>query len=493
MSKNVVLGMLVLALAAGSFGSTRLTGEQGGVPLVQGNQMSANLERRVSVRFVPGEIVVRHRPPLNVLSVAQLGPLGLERVDRPAEATVLYRIPQNTLAPMSESARADRTLAAVEEMRKRPDVLFAQPNYLYRVVQSPNDARFAEQWHYSANGTAPGSAPGGIGLPAVWSTHKGSGTVVVAVLDTGILADHEDILGSPNRLPGYDFISDPFIANDMGGRDSDATDAGDAVAANECGIGEPASPSSWHGTHVAGTVGVGGTNNKIGIAGINWNVKVLPVRVLGKCGGSTMDIIDAIRWSAGLAVPGVPANPTKAHVINMSLGGVQRCTGLNGDPAMESAIEDAFKANVTVVVAAGNEAMDALQASPAGCSNTLTVAASDLRGHFVSRYSNFGKSVEIMAPGGDVRRDDNNDKLPDGVLSMVQGGYAFFNGTSMAAPHVAGVAALLRSCSPNLSAGNVAAIIQKASRARTAAHGCPAGHCGAGLLDAAAAMKLACP
>ncbi|MCK7509501.1 MAG: S8 family serine peptidase [Desulfobacterales bacterium] len=118
-------------------------------------------------------------------------------------------------------------------------------------------------------------------------------------------------------MSGYDMISDPGIANDGNGRDGDASDPGDAIAANECYPGSLALPSSWHGTHVAGTVGVGRTNNGIGVAGVNWTVEVQPVRVLGKCGGTMVDINDAIRWAAGLSVPGAPNNPTPAKVINM--------------------------------------------------------------------------------------------------------------------------------------------------------------------------------
>jgi serine protease len=459
----------------------------------QQNEISSVLERKLPVRFVPGDIIVRHRATVGPLAAGQMVPLGLERVEQSRPGLTVYRLTQTVIGAMGAQARVDRTNAAVEELRKRPDVEFAQPNYLYRIVQTtPNDPEFKNQWHYMPNGTGPGNSPGGIGLPIVWNTNKGKDTVVVAVIDTGILPNHPDISGSPNRLPGFDMISNPAVANDGDGRDSDPTDPGDAVVENECGFGAPADPSSWHGSHVSGTVGVGNTDNKVGVAGVNWAVKILPVRVLGKCGGSTLDIIDAIRWSAGMTVPGVPANPNKARVINMSLGGPQPCLGPNGDPAMQDAINEVFKAGVTVVVAAGNEAMDASQSTPGGCNNVITVAASDFRGHFVDRYSNFGKSVEIMAPGGDVRRDDNNDSKPDGVLSMVQGGFAFYNGTSMAAPHVAGVAALLLACNATLTPPQILQKIQSTARPRTTAQGCPAGKCGAGLLDAVAAVKSTC-
>jgi serine protease len=304
----------------------------------------------------------------------------------------------------------------------------------------------------------------------------------VAIIDTGILPNHEDIVGSPNLVPGYDMISDPFTAHDGDGRDVDPTDPGDAVAPGECSPTDPGGGDSWHGTHVAGTVGVGNTDNGVGVAGVNWATKVQAVRVLGKCGGTTADIVDAIRWAAGLSVPGVPNNSTPARVINMSLGG-QPGFPCSGNPATQSAINDAVGAGAVVVVAAGNDAVDAATVSPASCENVITVAASDYRGHLASRYSNFGETIEIMAPGGDVRRDDNGDQKPDGVLSMVKGGYAYYNGTSMAAPHVSGVAALYMAEDPEMQLpGQVLARLKNDAILRNSTQ-CP-NPCGAGLLSA---------
>lgn len=461
-----------------------------------GAPVSAVLERKIQRRIVPGEVIVKQRDGVGALSVGQMAPRGFDSTVRiTSGGEFVYRLSEASVGALSVTDSVQRTLAAVNQLKDVPGVEYAQPNYLYQIVQTtPSDPQFGQQWHYLVNGSGSGSSPGGIGLPAVWDTNKGDSRSVVAVLDTGILGKHPDIVGSPNLIPGFDMITDKTVANDGDGRDRDATDPGDASAAGECGFGSPADPSSWHGTHVAGTIGVGNTNNTIGVAGINWNVRVLPVRVLGKCGGSTSDIVDAIRWAAGLAVPGVPTNPadTRARVINLSLGGSQRClpdkqAGDVGDPAMQSAINDAVKANVTVVVAAGNSAADASEFSPAGCDNVITVAASDSRGHFVGRYSNFGKTVEIMAPGGDLARGPS-----EGVYSMVDGGYAFYNGTSMAAPHVAGVAALLLACHPKLTPPDVLKRIQASSLPRTPAQGCPTGTCGAGLLNAMVATKPAC-
>jgi serine protease len=364
-------------------------------------------------------------------------------------------------------------------------VEYAQPNYILHIANTtPNDPRYPEQWHYFNNGTAADKSPGGISLPQAWDENTGDAGIVVAVIDTGILPNHPDIAGSPNLVAGYDMISNSDIANDGDLRDNDPTDPGDAVAFGECYPGSPSMPDSWHGTHVAGTIGVGRTNNGLGIAGINWNVSVQAVRVLGKCGATTVDINDSIRWAAGLPVPGVPNNTTPADVINMSLGSPPGYP-CSQSPSTQAAINDAVTAGVTVVVAAGNDATDASLVFPASCDNVITVAASDYRGYLVSRYSNYGNTVEIMAPGGDVQRDDNNDGKPDGVLSMVHtndGTYAWYNGTSMAAPHVAGAAALLLAQHPGLSPADVLTRLQDRALPRTSTE-CPQ-PCGAGLLSA---------
>ncbi|MDD5319376.1 MAG: S8 family serine peptidase [Methylococcales bacterium] len=358
-------------------------------------------------------------------------------------------------------------------------------------MKTPNDPLYPKQWHYFNNGTGSGESPGGIDLPKAWDMSTG-GNVVVAVIDTGVLPNHEDITGSPNFIPGYDMISDAATANDGSGRDNDATDAGDAVKKGECFFGmEPDKdePSSWHGPHVAGTIGVGKTNNSLGVAGINWSVKVQAVRVLGKCGGTTSDINDGIRWAAGLSVPGVPTNPTPAKVINMSLGGKQPCSQ---SPATQQAINDAVNAGVAVVVAAGNAlpSEDASGYNPASCNNVIIVAAGDPQGK-LAPYSNWGNVVEIMAPGGWT--ESGCPKPENGVLSMVQTAadrgncgvptaYAFYNGTSMATPHVAGVAALWLAQDPSLTPKTLLAELQKTARPRTSTE-CSK-PCGAGLLSA---------
>ena len=446
-------------------------------------QKLLELQRPTEAQFVPGEVIVKMKPT-RALRGAELSRLGLQAVRKMTSGgEIIYRIPPSTARTLSPAQARDRTLAIVRELSARPDVQYAQPNYILHIAdRTPNDPRFPEQWHYFNNGTGTGESPGGINLPRAWDTSTGSSNVVVAVIDTGILPNHPDIVGSPNLIAGFDMISDPGQANDGDGRDNDPTDPGDAVAPGECFPGSPALPNSWHGTHVAGTVGVGNTNNGVGVAGANWNVSLQAVRVLGKCGGTIADINDAIRWAAGLPVPGVPTNATPAKVINMSLGGPGACSV---SPSTQAAINDAVGMGTAVVVAAGNEAADASGFLPASCNNVITVAASDSRGHLVSRYSNFGTTVEIMAPGGDVQRDDNGDGNPDGVLSMVHpvdGTYAYYNGTSMATPHVSGVAALWLATDPSLTPVQLLAELQNNALPRTSSQ-CPQ-PCGAGLLSA---------
>ncbi len=471
---------LLPLLALGAIGSADLYSQD-----LTTEQIQALLERQSTgeAAYVLGEVIVKMRDDVTIRA-PQLRALGLEATARQLSGReFVYRIPQATLRALEAAGQAyDSTMALVDAIRGRPDVEYAQPNYILHIVdRTPNDPRFSQQWHYFNNGGGAGESPGGISLPRAWDTSTGDTSIVVSIIDTGILPAHPDIVGSPNLLAGFDMISDASRANDGGGRDNDPTDPGDGVSAGECGPGSPALPDSWHGTHVAGTVGVGNTDNGIGVAGINWNVSVQAVRVLGKCGGTIADINDAIRWAAGLSVSGVPDNATPARIINMSLGAGP---GLNcsASPSTQAAINDAVNAGTAVVVAAGNSAADANDFLPASCDSVITVAANDARGRLVTRYSNFGATVEIMAPGGDVQRDDDGDGNPDGVLSMVQGGYAYFNGTSMATPHVAGVSALWLASDPSLTPARLLAELQNAALPRNSTQ-CPQ-PCGAGLLSA---------
>ncbi|AWE53030.1 S8 family peptidase [Streptomyces nigra] len=347
-----------------------------------------------------------------------------------------------------------------------PQVAYVVPDRLNKPQATPNDTEYAKQWDLF-------ETTAGMRVPGAWDVATGTG-VTVAVIDTGYVS-HSDL--AANIVAGYDFISDATVANDGNGRDSNPADPGDWTAANECQSGDPAYGSSWHGTHVAGTIAAV-TGNSKGVAGIAHGAKVSPLRVLGKCGGYDSDIIDAITWASGGTVSGVPANANVAKVINMSLGGGGSCT-----TATQSAINAAVSRGTTVVVAAGNSNANAANYSPASCANVISVAAADRQGNR-SYYSNYGTVVDIAAPGGET-----NSVTADGILSTLNSGaqgpsgenYAYYQGTSMAAPHIAGLAALMKSANASLTPAQIESAIK--TNARTLPGTCSGG-CGAGLADA---------
>jgi len=348
------------------------------------------------------------------------------------------------------------------------NVEFAEPDRLLHPMLVTDDAMLAQQWSLS-------DATAGIRAPAAWDRAIGTG-IVVAVIDTGV-RPHADLVA--NLLPGYDFITDTQVAADGNGRDADAYDPGDAAAAGVCGSGTAASKSSWHGTHVAGIVAAAARNGA-GIAGVAFGARILPLRALGRCGGYTSDIADAVTWGAGGSVSGLPANANPARVINLSLGSTGSCS-----QTMQNAINGARAKGAVVVVAAGNSNADAATASPANCAGVVVVAATGKTGGKAS-YSNTGALVTLAAPGGDTGA---------GILSTLNAGttvpaadsYASYMGTSMATPVVSGIAALMLSANKNLTPDQVAAMLKSSARAFPAA----CAKCGAGLADASAAVALA--
>ncbi|MER6121380.1 S8 family serine peptidase [Streptomyces sp. NPDC001795] len=368
---------------------------------------------------------------------------------------------------LSKAAVAD----VIAEYKADPQVAYAVPDRLNKPQADPNDTEYGKQWDLY-------ESTAGMNVPGAWPTSTGSG-VTVAVIDTGYVA-HSDL--AANIVGGYDFISDTAVSNDGDGRDGNPADPGDWTAAGECGTGSPASGSSWHGTHVAGTIAAVTGNGK-GIAGIAYGAKISPLRVLGKCGGYDSDIIDAITWASGGSVAGVPANTNVAEVINMSLGGSGTCTS-----ATQSAINAAVGRGTTVVVAAGNDNDNAANHSPASCNNVITVAATNRSGSRAS-YSNYGSVVDIAAPGGQTSTGTAN-----GILSTLNSGtkapssesYAYYQGTSMATPHIAGLAALVKSANPSLTPAQIESAIKANARAIP---GTCSGGCGAGLADAARTVQ----
>jgi len=316
----------------------------------------------------------------------------------------------------------------------------------------------------------------GVDAEVAWRRTRGAGAVV-AVLDTGI-TPHPEFDGQ--LLPGFDFVSDPDNARDGDGRDPDPVDAGDWKDVGDCGAKTPRR-STWHGTHVAGIVAARAGNHP-GMVGLAPEAKLLPVRVMGRCGGRLSDIADAVVWASGGAVPGVPAVTRRADVINLSLGVGGAC-GMS----FARAIDDARSRGTVVVAAAGNDAVSANAEMPANCPGVVTVAAVARDGG-AAWYSNFGERITLAAPGGSL-----GDRGADDIVSSVDGGergrerpaYRWLAGTSMAAPHVSALVALMRSVDPAIDVDAVTR--QLVDNARPMAGPCPRG-CGAGLMDAGATV-----
>lgn len=350
------------------------------------------------------------------------------------------------------------------QVLKRLNIVEAVERDIHVTAQMvPNDPFYSQQWGLYSDAA-------GINVQDAWDITLGE-DAVIAIADTGYVP-HPDL--NANLIPGYDMISDAGAARDGNGRDNNAIDEGDYTTLFSCGS---SSNSSWHGSHVAGIANATGDDN-VGIIGVAPNAKHLPMRVLGACGGSLSDIADGVLWSAGLPVPGLPINRNPADVINMSLGGAgASCPGF-----MQDAINAATAAGSVIVVAAGNSSVNASGSVPANCNNVITVASLGVDGSRAS-YSNFGSVVDVAAPGG-----GNGD----GILSTIDRGnqgregaaYAKYQGTSMAAPHVAGVVALLRSANSDLTPAEIEDVLK--STARPFVGTCNG--CGTGLIDAHAAL-----
>ncbi|ROR98696.1 serine protease [Sinobacterium caligoides] len=307
-----------------------------------------------------------------------------------------------------------RTLEYIAELRQRDDVAWAEPNYLRRAYLEPADELYPLQWHYPL-----------INLASAWDSSTGSG-VSVAVIDTGIVTTHSEFAGQ--LLPGYDFVSTESSARD--GDEADGTEIDD----------DPSDTGATsHGTHVAGTVAA--ANDNRGVVGVAFDAEIMPIRVLGSDGqGLDSDIIEGIRFAAGLDNASGQRPERRADIINLSLGGP------SSSAALKAAIDEAEAAGVLVIAAAGNEATS--RASyPAAYDTVVSVSAVD-QSKQLAPYSNYG-AIDVAAPGGNIVQDLNSDGNPDGVLSSSNSddgsgaAYAWYQGTSMAAPHVSGVAALM--------------------------------------------------
>ena len=445
--------------------------------------------------FVPDEIIIQYRPgvePFAVQGLTLMGGYRNLRTSRDVAAGVVsvLKLTHVESARLSVDALRDRTLREIERLNALPDVDFAQPNYIYKPFVLPNlpdDKHYGLQWHYPL-----------IKLDHLWSESLVSNLedVTVAVIDTGIARkhgtktpveeNHEDFGGSGLSpfIDEYDFISSASRSLDEDGYDDDATDPGDNP--------DPYL-ASFHGTHVIGTIGAY-TGNSTGVAGVagglaGSSVKIMPLRALGYGGGTTADIVDAIKYAARIpnSTDRLPSAP--ADIINMSLGSTA------DDPLLRNAVDAAFLKGILIVAAAGNDGTPTTF-YPAGYDSVISVSAVDI-GAEITQYSNYGSTIDIAAPGGNFSFDLNFDTYVDGILSTfseieITGSYstklyAFYQGTSMAAPHVAGVAALIKATNPGLSPHDVQSRIEATAIDLGAAG--RDNYYGHGLINAYAAVK----
>jgi serine protease len=447
---------------------------------------------RLSDEFVPGQVIVQFRDGGDAGSASTsttrayasvASRLGVRRIAGDPSRPMLLGLPaapdragvqaadgDAILPRIPESLRAKHeTLLQAKRLSSDPDVEFAAVNRIVEAMAVPNDPDYPRQrWHYEL-----------IGLPAAWNVSTGSAAVTVAVVDTGVIR-HPDLVA--NLSGGYDFVASTSNP-DGNGTDADPDDPG-------CVLGGSA---TFHGTHVAGTVAAA-SNNGTGVAGVAWNVRIMPVRTLDGCSGrgTNYDVLQGIRYAAGLTNDSgtVPAKP--ADVINLSLGSAGTCDALSADLFAQVRRQGSI-----VVAAAGNDNSSG-PAWPGSCANVVTVAAVGPR-LVKSSYSNYGASwVDVAAPGGEMQADSDGDGQPDGVFSTQASGggasriptYGLKQGSSMAAPHVAGVMALMKSVKPSLTPAEVDAALAQGQLTQDIGVAGP-DDLGVGLIDAFKAVQFA--
>ena len=494
--------------------------------------MAELLQPRVIVRFKDDSQGLRS------LSAARLAQRGPQQAARLAAQTGLKLTDGRAIDSHTQVLLGDglSATALARQLMSRPDVAWAVPDRRRFALAAPNDPLYgikatrspaAGQWYLRAPTASTWSA---INAEGAWSITQGKNSVVVAVLDTGIRAEHPDL--AAKLLSGYDFVTNVPMANDGNGRDSDPADPGDWITTAEtnavggdfyqCGYEQSdgtwvGTDSSWHGTQVAGIIGAS-TNNGVGMAGTAPNTLLLPVRVLGKCGGYDSDIAAAMRWAAGLSVPGVGTNPHPAKVINLSLGGPDSCSDtLTSAVLYRQTVADVTAAGASIVVAAGNEG-DAI-GMPANCAGVIAVTGVRATGTKVA-YSNAGPQATVAAPAGNCVNSVGECLYPilstanSGTTSPVSSTYTTGGadaglGTSFAAPQVSGTVALMLAANPALTPAQVIDAIKATARTFPSSGAgvgvancqdpavaglqdkecyCTTDTCGAGMLDAQAAV-----
>lgn len=487
---------------------------------------SWSADARVIVAFKPDAAALR----LQALSSSATKSGLQRRADALTERAGVPLVTGMAVADRWQVVRAQgldsETLAA--RLRQHPDLEWAVVDRRRRASLVPNDPLFgvatrpsgpdAGQWYLRTPDATIRSA---INAQAAWDRVTGLPSIVVAVLDTGVWSSHLDLNG--RVLPGIDTIVDTDVANDGDGPDRDASDPGDWITAEEnasdafkdCGV----APSSWHGTMVSSIIGAT-ANDGIGMAGTAFGTRILPVRVLGKCGGYDSNIIAGMLWAAGLQSVAGSANPHPARVLNMSLGGAGNC-----EAAYADAVRRINAAGAVVVAAAGNSVGQAV-GSPANCPGVIAVAGLRHAGSKVG-FSDLGPEITIAAPGGNcinidagspclypiVAAANSGARGPQAGGSIWTDSFNISVGTSFATPIVAGTVALMLSKRPTLQPADVTAALRASARpfpTSGADNGvtdptpvpvcvapgpseqlqcyCTTSLCGAGMLDAAAAV-----
>lgn len=535
--------LLAVALLSASFASLAQAG-------------AATEEARVIVRFKPQADSVRAkamalratRAEAREVAQTRATALGLRTGQRLAagisldERTHVVTATGLTGAQLAKRLASDSEveLVAVDQRRKHTklptpsvDPLFGSATVNPESTVGGVQARTIDQWYLKAPSNTPGQVVSSINAPAAWDVTTGASSVIVAVLDTGVRLDHPDLAGQ--FVAGYDMIgfgspgsTSTAIANDGGGHDADPSDPGDWVSQADINAGTitgcdstDIGNSSWHGTRVSGLIAAA-SGNGIGMAGVGWGLKIMPVRVLGKCGGYDSDIMAGMKWAAGIAVPGLPANANKAKVLNLSLGGSGTCGTTGNGSLYREVISAVNAAGATVVIAAGNSEGQAV-GLPGNCPGVVTVAALRHVGTKVG-FSSLGSEVTIAAPGGNCINTGAGQAClypmvsttNSGTTSPVAADAAYTGsgasvGTSFSAPVVSGIVGLMASVRPGLTSAEAIQILQSTARpfpttgGGSAADGnppqckapsatvqdecyCTTTTCGAGMVDAAAAL-----
>lgn len=455
-----ILGVYFIEVAAFS-GS-------GNYVLATGNAPVAPHALQSGADLIAGQVVAAleqtDQAPLTQVTAKSLKAAGLHKIGGLMGQPQLFRLDGHATAKSRETAAAAlphwatvppalaeslATAMAIKYLAKTPGIAYAEPNLRRRALRLPDDPQYRLQsWHYEQ-----------IGLPQAWDVTIGSPEVLVAVIDTGVLVNHPDLIANLDRNDpdGFDFISDPLNALDGDGRDDNGADPGDA--------GDGPTASSFHGTHVAGTISATGNNGR-GVTGVNWNAQIMPLRALGALGGESFDIIQALRYAAGLPNDSGKLPVKRADIVNLSLGG-----GFFSQ-AEQDAVNQVRAQGVIVIASAGNDGQNFLPSAlsfPAAYDSVVSVAATDISRDRAT-YSQFNSAVDVAAPGGDTSTDLNSDGIADGVFSthgsdagrdgmigLITGPE---NGTSMSAPHVSGVAALMKAVHPQLTPAQFDQLLQ---------------------------------